>query len=244
MGKLVDTLQRAGKNTGSAIGFTGRAQSSNKPKAAAIIVTASADADVAALVKAGADVVVIPANAQSSAAKAAGVAWGIDARQHEKLNVADLRAWHEQGADFVLLPATVAVRVLSEPVEHLERALIIAPPQDDPLLIAFRALNLLEVDVAVLVLQLSAKDVANMQVPDFTRLRTLNETLRYPVILTVREIPASEDMHTLVRLGAQGLWLANATVATVTQFREALEQIPRDRDGLGGGPANALQTGR
>src|SRR5450631_66986 len=170
MGKLVDTLQRAGKMTGTGIGFMGRAQPTGKPKAAAIVITASADADVAALVKAGADVVVIAAGNKTDAVKAAEVTWGIDARQNEKVAVAALRAWHEDGADFVLLPANVAMRTLSEPVEHLERALTVTPPQDDPLFIAFRALNLLDVDVAVLDLHLGAKDLAAMQVPDFTRL--------------------------------------------------------------------------
>jgi len=234
MGKLLDTLQRAAKSSNSAIGFLGRAATASKPKAGAIVVTVGTDAAaVAAHLKAGADIVIVPIGTAVDAAKGAGVAWGVDARTSEKLTGAELRAIHEQGADFVLLPSTVTMRVVSEPIEHFERVLTVTPPKDDPLLLTFRALNLVSVDAAVLDLRLNARDLANMTVPDFTHLRTLCETLRFPKIITVQGVPATEDVRTLAHLGAAAIWMTNATPEEVGQLREALEQVPRDTDSLG-----------
>lgn len=230
VGKLVDILHRAGKASTASIGFAGRPQAASKPKAAAIVASVGTEAGIDAVIKAGADIVVVPQGMKGDAAKAAEAAWGVDARRKERLSVADLRALHEQGADFVLLPQSVSMRVLSETVEHLERALIIAPPQDDPLLVKFRGHNLLEIDVAVIDAQLSAKELASMQIEQFVQVRQLSETLRFPTVLTVREMPAAEDIRTLARLGAQGIWVADAGADQIAQLREALEQIPRDKE--------------
>jgi hypothetical protein len=230
MPKLVDTLHRAGKVTGPAIGFMGA--QGPKPKAAAIIVQVAATSDaIDAAVKAGADVLVLEADDTPDAAKAAGVSWGYDLRGKETITSAELKMLHEHGADFVLLPQNVSMHALNEPIEHLERALIVAPPQkDDPFLLAFRAFNLLEMEVAVLDLQLTARDLATISAESFARLRMLNDTLRFPVIVTVRDLPVKEDVFTLAKLGAQGIWLSKATPETIKQLRESLESVPREKE--------------
>jgi hypothetical protein len=233
MGKLIDTLQRAGRSTGGAIGFLGQGGGA-KAKAAAIVVSAKESSDIAALVAAGADAVILPAGADLAGAKGAEVAVGIDARTAKTLSSDDLKALHEQGADFVLLAAEAPVRALTEEVEHFDRALLVAPPTDDPLLIAFRALNVLDVEVGVLDLQLRAKELSGLTVQSFARLRLLSESLRFPVIVTLAEAPAADDVRTLARLGAQGVWLADATAVDITTLREELERVPREKGPIPG----------
>ena len=228
MGKLIDALHHTGRSGSGAIGFLGQGGGA-KAKAVAIIASASEASAIADLVKAGADAIILPAEADLAAAKDAGVAVGVDARQAATMSSDALKALHEQGADFVLLAATAPVRALTEEVEHFDRALFIAPPTDDPLLIAFRALNVLDVEVGVLDLNLRAKDLAGLAVQDFARLRLLSESLRFPVILTLAEAPATDDVRTLARLGAQGVWIANATTADITRLRDELERVPKEK---------------
>jgi hypothetical protein len=242
MGTLTEILMHSGRASGVPIGFMGSAKAA-KPKAAAVLAAATSAAEATALIEAGADALVLPPDVEL--ASGTETAWGIDARAATGLTVDTLRAWHERGAAFVVLPADVSLRALNDTVERFDRALIVAPPQDDPLLMTFRALNVLDVDVAVLDLRVTAKDLAAMTVPEYTRTRFLSEALRFPVIITVQDVPATEDMRTLARLGAQGLWLLDATPDTVKHLREELENVPREQEtiqglgGLGGGSALA-----
>ncbi len=228
MSKLTEILHRAGVARGGAIGFTGHAANAPKPKAAAIIVSAGDASEAATLIKAGADVVILPQGADLSAAKGSEASWGIDARGAKALSEADVKALHEKGADFVLLDATASMRTLGAQVEQFERALFIAPPSDDPLLIGFRALNVLDVDVVVLDLALKPKELAGLTVQDFARLRLLGESLRFPVLVTLADTPAPEDVRTAARLG-DGLWLASATPDAVATLRVELERVPREK---------------
>lgn len=248
MSKLTEILHRAGRASGGAIGFFGHTSNAPKAKAAAIIVAAADGSEAAALVKAGADAVILPLGTVPGEALPAEAAWGSDARGAKVLSEDDLKALHEKGADFVLLPGTATVRALSADIDQFDRALVVPPPEDDPLLIGFRALNVLEVNVAVLDLALQAKDLAPLTIQDFARLRLLSESLRFPVIVTLAEVPAEADVRTVARLGAQGIWLTHATPADVTALREALERVPREKEpvpgiagltgtsGSGGGP--------
>ncbi len=234
MGKLTEILHRAGRSSRGAIGFVGPAANAAKPKAAAIIVSAPSAEAAAALVKAGADVVILPADASFHKDASTEVAWGVDARAAQTLSEDELRTLHTQGADFVLLGVTAPVRTLSTEIDQFDRALFVPPPTDDPLLIGFRALNVLEADVAVLDLALRAKDLAGLTVQEFARLRLLSESLRFPVIVTLHDMPAADDVRTVARLGAQGVWLANVTAADVTRLREELERVPREKEPVPG----------
>jgi hypothetical protein len=228
MGKLTEILHRAGVTRSGAIGFTGHTANAAKSKAAAIIVSAADATEAAALIKAGADVVILAEGADLQAAKGSEVAWGSDVRGAKSLAEDDLKALHERGADFVLVDASASMRSLSTHVEQLDRALFLAPPTDDPLLIGFRALNVLDVDVVVLDLALKAKELAGLTVKDFARLRLLGESLRFPVLVTLADVPAPEDVRTAARLG-DGIWLTSATPDAVTKLREELERVPREK---------------
>ncbi len=241
MGTLTEILMHSGRASAVPIGFMGGAKTP-KPKAAAVIASAASAADATALLEAGADAVLLPPDVELAAN--ADAAWGIDARATAGLTVDTLRAWHARGAAFVVLPPDVSLRALNDSVERFDRALIVPPPENDPQLMAFRALNVLDVDVAVLDLRLTTNDLATMTVPEYTRARFLSETLRFPVIITVQRVPATEDVRTLARLGAQGVWLLDATPGAVKQLREELERVPRESEtiqGLGGmGNSSAL----
>jgi hypothetical protein len=242
VGKLIDTLHRAGKAGGPSIGFgINRSQTSGKPKAAALIADTAADeATMSAILKAGADALILPAAAETDAAKASDVAWGLDLRSQSVKNVDALKKLHEKGADFVLLSQSTSFRALNERIEHLERVLTITPPSDDPFLINFRAFNLVEADIAVLDLKLNARRLAELTVESFVQLRMYIETLRFPTIITLADEPAKDDFATLVRLGAQGIWLPGAKPEVITSMRVALENVPREKElppsvsGLGG----------
>jgi hypothetical protein len=232
MGKLTETLQRAGRASGGAIGFVGGGAAASKPKACAIIVSVKGGADaVSAAIKAGADAVIVQEAGVATAAKDAGVAWGLDARNQAHLSVAHLRDVREQGADFVLVGGDAPFRALAETVEHLDRILVIPRPgADDPMYLQFRALNVVQADAAVLDLNLSASDLAQLTVNAFAQTRLLNEYLRFPVIISLREAPAAEDIVTLARLGASAVWLPNATSEAITKLCEGLENVPRDKE--------------
>jgi hypothetical protein len=232
MGKLIDTLHRAGRSSGAAIGFLGRAQAA-KPKAAAIAVAIAGAGGVEALIKAGADIVITSPDIEGLAIKHADAVWGIDARGLDKLAAATLKTWHESGADFVVFSQNTPMRALSEPIDGFERLLVVPPPAfTDAAMLAFRALNLAEADAAVLDVALSARDLAAMTVESFARAHMLCETLRFPVIVTVADAPAEEDVRTLARLGVQGIWLNAATPTAVTSLRESLERVPREHENV------------
>jgi hypothetical protein len=232
VGKLIDTLHRAGKAFGPSIGFgINQSQASGKLKAAALIADTAADeAAISAVLKAGADALILPAGSETDAAKASEVAWGIDLRSQTPKNADALKKLHGKGADFILLAQTTSFRPLNERIEHLERVLTITPPTDDPFLINFRAYNLVEADIAILDLKLSARRLAELTVESFAHLRLYVETLRFPTIITLADEPAKEDFATLVRLGAQGIWLPGAKPEAITSMRVALENVPREKE--------------
>lgn len=235
MGKLIETLERAGKATGGAsFGFAGRAQASNKPKAAAILATVAKAGDLDGILKAGVDAVILPPDLAGEAATAAGVAWGVDARAARDLDAARLDDWHARGADFVLVPLSAPARIMAEKADHLDRLLLVAPPtvERDPLLMGLRSLNFLRADAAALDVQLSARETHELTIEAMARLRALAEALRFPVVLSLAEVPDEADLKTLVRLGVEGLWLAGATAAGVQILRERLERIPRESESV------------
>jgi hypothetical protein len=203
MTKLIDTLQRPGKAGGPSIGFAGK--SSTKTKAAAIIVkVAASESAIEGAVAAGADVIVLDASESGDAARAAQVTWGYDLRGKDSLTVDDLKSLKDRGADFVLLPQSVLARALSEPVEQLERVLLVAPPPvEDPMMFAIRALNMLDIEATVLDLKVTAKELAEMTLEHFAKIRLMCETLRFPVIVTVQDLPARHDIYTLAKLSSR-----------------------------------------
>ncbi len=229
MPKLIDALQRAGKSAAVGFGFNKGTGAASKSKATAIIVSAKTALEAQRMIQAGADVVIVTPEVAAQGFKSE-VSWGVDLRGAEKVDVAQLRGAQEGGADFVILSTNAPARALATKVEKLERVIDVIPPTDDPLLLKFRALNLLDADGAIFETRFTAQDLATLRVEQFAQLRALREVLRFPAILTLREMPSEEDLPLLVKLGAQGVWLVDATEEQVNTLREALERVPREHE--------------
>src|ERR1041384_5078813 len=130
MGKLIETLQRVGKSSGSSMGFLGKSQAQSKAKAAGILVALSqADAGaVEAVAKAGADGVIFAVQPGKSTSKglsveayhkaaeplrAANRPWGLDlAEVVDSLPADVMKSIREGGADFVSFPLDAPARLL------------------------------------------------------------------------------------------------------------------------------------
>jgi hypothetical protein len=70
-----------------------------------------------------------------------------------------------------------------------------------------------------------------MSVADFARMRLIDESLRFPLLISLKEAIAAEDAVTLTRLGFAGIVLASQGTAEqigtqIQSLREALEQVP------------------
>lgn len=249
MGKLLDKLRQVSQVAGTGMGFLGARTPARKPRPAAVIVTLST-ADIAAaeaVAKAGVDVVLLtdwrPGAdlAQLKAALGAGEnspVWGIELNAPAIATQAGLEDAHQSGAAFVVMdqrtPASALVAV--QRLDGLETVITIEPPADDLGLLLVRAENLLPAVGALLRAQLSPADLNTLDVGGFTRLRLLNETLRFPVLVTVTEAPDEAQTRLLVRIGVHGIVLpgvktAGAALAEqVRTLREQLERTPANDD--------------
>lgn len=228
MAQLIDALLRATKSTAVGFGFAKGTTAARSAKGAALLVTAKSAKEAGDLAKAGGDILIVTPDAARGFK--ADLPWGVDLRGQEQITNTTLRAWHDQGAGFILMGMKTPARAFASKIEHLDRALDIIPPTDDPLMLKFRALNLLEADVAIFEAQFTAQDLANLTVEQFAQLRAMREALRFPTIIRLREAPAEEDLPLLVKLGAQGIWLLNATADQIAHLREGLERVPREPD--------------
>lgn len=245
MGKLLDKLRQVSQVAGAGFGFLGARAETRKPRPAATVVTLST-ADIAAaeaVAKAGVDAVIVtdwrPGAdlAQFKAALAAGdnsPVWGIDLSAPETTSLAALEAAHSAGAAFVVMsqqtPASVLVAV--QQLADLETVVAIEPPRDELGLLLVRAENLLPASAAVLRAELSPADLTTMDIGGFVRLRLINESLRFPVLVTVTQAPDETQTRLLVRLGAHGIILPGTTTSgtalaeQVSTLREHLERSP------------------
>jgi hypothetical protein len=253
MGKLIETLQRAVKGSGSGIGFLGRNQVQSKPKAAALFVALSQpDAGaVEALVKAGADGGIfalqngetgagklsISLEAYQKAAeplKAAHCAWGLDLADVVASLPADaLKGMREGGADFVSFPLSAPARVLQDRPEGLDRIVTLGALPDDPYLLLARSINLLSVQAVRFDFGLSAERLRDLTIEELLRYRMLRETLRFPALVSVEGNLGSEEVRTLVKAGASAVVVqpargesAPALASRVAALREELERVP------------------
>lgn len=259
MGKLVDKLRDISQAGGSGFGFLGRAQANaRKPRPAAILVTLKANDTAAAeaAAKNGADAVILTnwtpstdMKALTTALAASSAIWGVEV-QNATADI--LTRAREAGAAFAILAPTTSASALFEEVEHLDRVITIEPPQDDLTLLLLRGQSLLPAQAAVVRLQLGAKDLASLTISDFTRLKLIVESLRFPALVTLSGVPDAASIKTLVHLGAAGLILTSAeNVGTsVKSLREELERTPIPSEerttvllgGLVGGAGEATPT--
>ena len=249
MGKLLDKLRQVSQVNGTGFGFLGARTEARKPRPAAVVVTLST-ADIAAaeaIAKAGVDAVIVidwrPGAdlAQFKAALGAGgnsPVWGVELSGPETTSLAGLEAAHDAGAAFVVMSrqTPASALVAAQQLDGLETVIAIEPPQDDLGLVLVRAENLLPAAAAVLRAELSPADLSTMDVGGFARLRLLNESLRFPVLVTVTQAPDEAQTRLLARIGVHGIIVpgvktAGAALAEqVRTLREYLERAPANED--------------
>lgn len=249
MATLLDKLRQVNQVAGNGMGFLGARTPTHKPRPAAVIVTLNT-ADIAAaeaIAKAGADVVILTdwrPGAELTQLKAAleagdsGLVWGIELSAPATTSPEALEAAHAVGAAFVVMSqqTPASALVAARQIDGLETVIAIDPPADDLSLLLVRAENLLPAVAALLRAQLSPADLNTMDIGGFTRLRLLNESLRFPMLVTVTQPPDEAQTRLLARLGVRGIVLpgtktAGAALAEqVRTLREHLEQAPAHDD--------------
>ncbi|HUY78787.1 MAG TPA: hypothetical protein VMV29_18590 [Ktedonobacterales bacterium] len=253
MGKLIDKLQQVGKGGESGMGFARRA-SGQAPRPAAVLVALRAtDAAVAeAAAKNGADAVIItgwtPKTDVAPITKAlasggAATLWGVEVGELDADASETLKAARTAGASFAIVPATAPAAILFDEVEQFDRVVTLAQPDDQMALLLLRAANALPVQAAFVRLDLSSAALARLSVTDFTRLKLIAESLRFPLLvaLPANEAPDATATNVLVRLGVDGVTLqgteasAESVGAQVKAVREQLEKTPAPKDS-GDGP--------
>ncbi len=248
MGKLIDKLQQIGRGGETGMGFARRSAGQPPRPAAVLVALRSGDAGVAeAAAKNGADAVVItdwtPKTDVSAitAALASGGAttlWGVKVGEVEADASDTLKTARAAGASFAVVPATAPASVLFEDVDQFDRVVTLAQPEDEMALVLLRAANALPVQAAFVHLDVSAAALARLSVADFTRLKLIAESLRFPLLvaLPATETPDAAASAVLVRLGVDGVTLhgsgasAETVGAQVKAVREQLEKIPAPKD--------------
>jgi hypothetical protein len=244
MGKLVEKLQQVGQATGSGFGFAGRAASSSRrPRPAAVLITLNSS-DVAgaeAAAKAGVDGVLINGWSPGidigrikAALLASGTLWGVEYVGGPQSDGA-LKTAAEAGAGFVLIGPSAPATVIFDEVDQLDLVVSVEAPKDDLSLLLVRAENLLPAQVALVSLAGDSSSLGKLTVSEFARRRWIFESLRFPALVMLSEVPQSDVVRTLVRLGVDGLIIAGAggkpeTLAKQVQaLGEMLEALPIEK---------------
>lgn len=245
MGKLVEKLQQIGQSSGSGLGFTNSRTPTRKGRPAGVFVNVRAtDSAIAqAAVQQGVDGLIVsgwePGTDVSAIKEAIGttsVIWGVESAAEQVDGATFLKAIVEAGAGFAIFGRSASASVFVADVEKLDRVLTVDPPQDDMSLLLLRNQNVLAAQAVVLPLQLTRQQIAKLTVGEYTRLRVILESLRFPTLVTLKEAPEASSVATLVRLGADGFILpgegASAAVIgeQVKALREELEKTPTRRE--------------
>lgn len=242
MGKLVDKLQQVRQSTGSGIGFFGRAQTvTSKPRPSAVVVSLGAKdiAGAEAAVKAGADALLVTGwtpksdlSAFTTATGAGNALLGVWLAEGESGAYGTLKQAQQAGASFAVVGANASAHMLFEEVERFDRVVTLDVPHDDMALLLLRVQNLAPAQVALLRVGLNANAIAKMTIAEYTRLKLVVESLRFPVLATLDGAPEMHSVPVLARLGFAGLVLPGAGVGPaalgtqVSTLREELERTP------------------
>lgn len=249
MGRLVEKLRNVGTSSGNGMGFFGRARTSTRsarPAALAVTLGARDIAAAEAIAKSGADIVIVTGwkpgmttDAIRGALEGTDALWGVDVADDVSADNL-VRSAQEAGAAFAILGATAPARLLLDEVEKFDLVVTVDPPKDDLSLLILRGENLLPAQAALLRTRFTNADLAALTVADFARLRLVFEGLRFPVLATLGEAPATANVRTLVRMGADAIVLPGSGVDAATlaeqarALREELEKIPSRPDERGG----------
>jgi hypothetical protein len=218
MGKLVEKLHQVGQSSGSRLGFMGRADTAaSKPRPAAVLVALNAGDSAAAdsIVKVGVDAVLIKGwvpSADISQVKAvlesSHTVWGVEFTGSSSVAEGALKAAAEAGAGFVLVGPSAPAAVLFDEDRQLDLVVSVDAPKDDLGLLLLRAENLLQAQAALVQLPQSPALLGKLTISDFARLRLVFESLRFPALVMLNEMPEAETVKALVNLGADGIMLA------------------------------------
>ena len=98
-------------------------------------------------------------------------------------------------------------------------------------MLLLRGQSLAPAQLGLLNASFGAGEIAHMSVADFARMRLVVESLRFPLLILLKEAIAAGDAVTLTRLGFAGVVLASQGTAEqigtqIQSLREALEQVP------------------
>lgn len=245
MGKLIEKLHEIGQGTSAGFGFMSAARTARAPRPAAIFVTVGAsDAEAAAAaIKNGADGILLtgwqPGADTTKIAAAAGTTgaiWGVEYDGEGGSAEGVLQAALDAGAAFTAVGPSTPASVLFEELEKLDLVVTVDPPATELERVLLRAENLLPAQAVLVRAHLSSTELAKLTVSDFARLKLIFETLRFPALVTLKDVPPPTYARMLVRMGADALVLpgAGATAAAlggqVAALRAELEKTPARRD--------------
>jgi hypothetical protein len=249
MGKLTDKLQQVRQSSSSSIGFFGRnLAAATKPRPAAIVVSVGVKDTVAAqaAVKAGADALLFVGwtpktdlSAFTTATSAGTTLLGVGLAEGETGAYGTLKQLRDAGASFAVVGVSASAHMLFEDLDHFDRVVTLDAPHDDIALLMLRAQNLAPAQAALLRVGLSASAIAKMSIEDYTRLKFVVESLRFPVLATLEGVPEAPSVPILARLGLAGVVLSGVGVGPdalgtqVTTLREELERTPITHDETG-----------
>jgi hypothetical protein len=256
MGKLIEKLHTVTQASNSGMGFFGRPRGPERAaRPAGVLVSAGSDdkALLTAAAQSGADGVIVTGwrlgapdlSAVASALAPHEAVLGVQIESDYEAGA--LKAAQQQGASFAILDHGVAARALFEELEKFDLVATVVPPSDDLALLLLRAVNTLPVQAALVVAGFTPTGLSKLTIADFTRLRLLWESLRFPSLVTLQGPPDAADLRTLVQLGADGVVLpaTGSTVAAIGQQVKSLigqlEQTPARRgESEGGGLLSGL----
>ncbi|HEV8191401.1 MAG TPA: hypothetical protein VGP82_07930, partial [Ktedonobacterales bacterium] len=126
--------------------------------------------------------------------------------------------------------------LLFEQLDHFDLVIALELPKDDMGLMMMRNQNLLPVQTGLTPLGLSKDQVGSMSVAEYLRLKLAVESLRFPLLATLRDVPGEKTLPILVRIGFAGLILpgegasADALGQQVQALRQELENTSVRRD--------------
>ena len=236
MGKLLEKLDKVSQTSNAGIGFLGGRPSGHAPRPIGLLVSVKVTdgAAASAAVKNGADGVVAlgwKSGASLADLKTAAGDAALGLELPADAGVGALKEAQDAGADFILASSSLRARALLDEVEKLDVVLELDLPRDDMEMLLLRGQSLAPTQLGLLNAGLGASEIARMSVADFARMRLVVESLRFPLLISLKESIAAEDAVTLTRLGFAGIVLSSQGTAEqigtqIQSLREALEQVP------------------
>lgn len=249
MGKLVEKLREVGQGTSAGFGFMSSARpAARAPRPAALLVALGrGDGALAgAAIKNGADGIVLSewkpgtdAAKITAAVGNSGAVWGVEYSGEGEDAGGVLPAARDAGAAFVIVGPSAPAGVLLEEVEKLDLVVTVDPPATELERVLLRAENLLPAQAALVRAHFTSADLAKLTVGDFVRLKLIFETLRFPALVTLKEMPTPSHVRLLVRMGVDALVLPGSGASVealgeqVKALREELEKTPARHDESG-----------